>query len=44
VLNRSNFLIPNNTFGTGSVPPASFGQPTAAADPRQFQIGVRWSF
>ena len=44
VLNRSNFLIPNNTFGTGSFPPPSFGQPTAASDPRQFQIGIRWSF
>ena len=44
VLNRSNFLIPNNTFGPGTTPLPSFGQPTAAADPRQFQIGVRWSF
>jgi hypothetical protein len=44
VLNRSNFLIPNNTFGPGLVPPASFGQATAAADPRQLQVGVRWSF
>ena len=44
VLNRSNFLIPNNAFGTGSVPPPAFGQPTAASDPRQFQIGIRWSF
>ena len=44
VLNRSNFLIPNNTFGPATTPLPSFGQPTAAADPRQFQIGVRWSF
>ena len=44
VLNRSNFLIPNNTFGPGTTPLPAFGQPTAAADPRQFQIGVRWSF
>lgn len=44
VLNRSNFLIPNNAFGTGAVPPASFGRPTAAGDPRQWQLGVRWSF
>jgi hypothetical protein len=44
VLNRSNFLIPNNTFGSGATPPPSFGQPTAAADPRQIQIGLRWTF
>jgi hypothetical protein len=44
VLNRANFLIPNNTFGSGAVPPPSFGRPTAAADPRQVQLGVRWSF
>jgi hypothetical protein len=44
VLNRTNFLIPNNTFGTGDVPLPSFGQPTAAGDPRQLQLGLRWSF
>jgi hypothetical protein len=44
VLNRTNYLIPNNIFGTGSVPPASFGRPTVAGDPRQLQLGVRWSF
>ncbi|HEY0321040.1 MAG TPA: TonB-dependent receptor [Pyrinomonadaceae bacterium] len=44
VLNRSNFAIPNNTFGTGTTPLASFGQPTAAFDPRQFQFGLRLSF
>ena len=42
--NRSNFLIPNNIRGTGPVPSAAFGRPTAAGDPRQVQLGVRWSF
>ena len=44
VLNRANYLIPNNVFGTGPLPPAAFGGPTAAADPRQVQLGARWSF
>lgn len=44
VFNRTNFLIPNNTFGSGAVPLPSFGRPTAAADPRQVQLGIRWSF
>jgi hypothetical protein len=44
LLNRSNFLIPNNIIGTGATPPATFGRPTAAADPRQIQVGVRWAF
>jgi hypothetical protein len=44
VLNRANFLIPNNTFGPGTTPPPAFGRPTAAADPRQLQIGVRYTF
>ncbi len=43
-LNRSNFLIPNNIFGTGATPVPAFGQPTAAGDPRQLQLGLRWSF
>jgi hypothetical protein len=43
LLNRSNFLIPNNVFGPGAVPVPTFGRPTAAADPRQVQFGVRWS-
>ena len=41
VLNRSNFGVPNNTFGPGVNPLPSFGQPTAAFDPRQFQIGMK---
>jgi hypothetical protein len=44
VLNRANFAIPNNTFGTGTTPLQSFGLPTAAFDPRQFQCGLRLSF
>ncbi|HUQ32500.1 MAG TPA: carboxypeptidase regulatory-like domain-containing protein [Pyrinomonadaceae bacterium] len=44
VLNRSNFQIPNNTFGTGQTPLATYGTPTAASDPRQLQVGLRISF
>jgi hypothetical protein len=44
VLNRPNFGIPNNTFGSGSTPLPTFGQPTAAFDPRQFQFGMRVTF
>jgi hypothetical protein len=44
VLNRTNLAIPNNTFGTGTTPLPSFGQPTAAFDPRQFQFGLRLSY
>lgn len=44
VLNRANFGVPNNTFGAGVNPLATFGQPTAAFDPRQFQFGMKVSF
>lgn len=44
VLNRANLSIPNNTFGTGATPLPSFGQPTAALDPRQFQFGLKITF
>jgi hypothetical protein len=44
VLNRSNFGVPNNTFGSGVTPLATFGQPTQAFDSRQFQFGMRLSF
>jgi hypothetical protein len=44
VLNRSNFGVPNNTRGSGVTPLATFGRPTQAFDPRQFQFGVRLSF
>ncbi|HEV7474074.1 MAG TPA: TonB-dependent receptor [Pyrinomonadaceae bacterium] len=44
VLNRANLQLPNNTFGTGPTALPAFGQPTAAADPRQLQFGLRLSF
>ena len=44
MLNRANFGVPNNTFGSGVHPLPSFGQPTQAFDPRQFQFGMRVSF
>ncbi len=44
-LNHSNFYLPNNVIGSGvGAPLASFGQPAAAYDPRQLQIGLRLSF
>lgn len=44
LFNHMNVVVVNNTFGTGATPPASFGMPTVAGDPRQVQLGVRWSF
>jgi len=44
MFNRSNFQLPNGTFGSGAAPNANFGRPTAAADPRQIQFGLRLSF
>ncbi|HEY0431145.1 MAG TPA: TonB-dependent receptor, partial [Pyrinomonadaceae bacterium] len=44
VLNRANLQLPNKTFGTGATALPNFGQPTAAADPRQLQFGLRLSF
>lgn len=44
VFNRVNILNVNNSYGTGTSPAATFAQPTLAGDPRQFQLGVRWSF
>ncbi|HEX8561041.1 MAG TPA: TonB-dependent receptor [Pyrinomonadaceae bacterium] len=44
LLNRANYSVPNNNFGTGARPPATFGQPTAAFDPRQAQFGFRLNF
>jgi hypothetical protein len=44
LFNRANFGVPNNTFGDGTNPLASFGQPTAAFDPRQLQFGLRIKF
>jgi hypothetical protein len=43
-LNRTNFQLPNNVFGPGLIPVTSFGRPTAAAEPRQIQFGLRMSF
>ena len=43
-LNHPNYQLPNNVIGTGAVPRPGYGQPTAAADPRQVQIGLRVSF
>jgi len=36
--------LPNGTFGTGPLPANGFGTPTAAADPRQIQFGLRFNF
>ena len=44
ILNRSNFSVPNNIYGTGTTPLAAFGRPTAALDARQGQVGFRFSF
>ncbi|HZS03778.1 MAG TPA: carboxypeptidase regulatory-like domain-containing protein [Blastocatellia bacterium] len=44
LMNRANLQLPNNTFGTGATPNATFGRPTAAADPRQIQFGLRLAF
>jgi hypothetical protein len=44
LFNRSNFGVPNNTFGPGVTPNATFGQPTQAFDPRQFQFGLKVTF
>jgi hypothetical protein len=44
LFNRANFQLPNATYGTGATPNATFGQPTAAADPRQIQFGLRMLF
>ncbi|HEY9283501.1 MAG TPA: TonB-dependent receptor [Pyrinomonadaceae bacterium] len=44
VLNRANLQLPNNTFGAGVTPLASFGRPTAADNPRQIQFGLRLNF
>lgn len=44
LLNHTNLQFPNNIFGPGSAPPPTFGRATAAADPRQIQLGLRLSF
>jgi hypothetical protein len=48
LLNHANFQLPNNVFGTGAYPGTptnpALGQPTAAADPRQIQLGLKVTF
>jgi hypothetical protein len=44
LLNRANLGIPNNTFGTGTIPLPNYGQPNAAFDSRQFQFGLKVNF
>jgi hypothetical protein len=44
LFNRANFGVPNNTYGSGPAPLVTFGQPTAAFDPRQLQFGLKLSF
>lgn len=44
LFNRANYQLPNATFGTGATANATFGRPTAAADPRQIQFGLRVAF
>ena len=47
ILNHPNYEIPNNSFGSGvypTNPSASFGHPTAVADPREAQLGLRLTF
>jgi hypothetical protein len=44
ILNRANWQIPNNVYGAGTTPSPGFGAATAAADPRQVQIGLRIDF
>jgi hypothetical protein len=44
LFNRANFGVPNNTFGSGVTPLTTFGQPTQAFDPRQFQLGLKVTF
>ncbi len=44
LFNRANYGVPNNTFGPGTIPLPTFGQPTLAFDPRQFQFGLKLNF
>jgi hypothetical protein len=46
-LNHRNDMVPNGTWGTGAYPQrpnATFGQATAAGDPRSVQMAVRLHF
>jgi hypothetical protein len=44
LFNRANLGVPNNTFGPGNRPLPTFGEPTAAFEPRQLQFGLKLSF
>jgi hypothetical protein len=48
LLNHTNFQLPNNVWGTTPYPGTptnlAFGQPTAAGDPRQIQLGLKVTF
>lgn len=44
LFNRANLQLPVATWGPGVTPNANFGLPTSAADPRQFQFGLRLNF
>ncbi len=44
IFNRSNFIVPNNVYGPGTAPLPAFGRPTSSFDPRQIQIGSRFTF
>ncbi|MDQ6700673.1 MAG: TonB-dependent receptor, partial [Acidobacteriota bacterium] len=44
VFNHANLQLPNGNFGPGRKPAAGFGAATAAADPRQLQLGLRVSW
>jgi hypothetical protein len=44
LFNRANLQIPNNVFGPGLAPLSTFGQATAASEPRQIQFGLRFSY
>ena len=45
VLNRANLQLPNNTFNPANPTTLqTFGQPTAADNPRQIQFGLRLNF
>lgn len=43
-LNRSNFAVPNNTYGPNATQLPAFGRPTVAYDQRQLQFALRLNF
>lgn len=42
--NHENIYGVNSTWGLGTTPHASFGSPTTAEIPRQWQMGIRYSY